>query len=213
MKKIKLLSYPINEKTPTYGNRNPFLSNKLSSINNGDTANSSKWVFQTNHIGTHIDFPKHFCINGKTLSDYEPDYWIFNHIGFIECDVSNFELEIQKIPEDIEILVWKSGFGKFRNKTDYWKNQPVIPSFFADLIKSKFPKIRVFGFDMISLTSKLDRQEGKKIHKKFLCDYEVLIVEDMNLNDILNLTLKQIIISPLNVEYSDGSPCTIYGLY
>ena len=115
METIKLLSFAVCENTPAYGNKNKFISNSLSSIKNGDTADSSKWIFQTNHIGTHIDFPSHFCENGKTSSDYGPDFWVFNKIGFIECDILNFEKEINKVPMDIEILIWKSGFGKFRN--------------------------------------------------------------------------------------------------
>ena len=39
---------------------------------------------------------------------------------------------------------------------------------------------------MISLTSQLDKNEGKKIHNKFLCDYEILIIEDMNLKVVSN---------------------------
>ena len=50
METIKLLSFAISENTPTYGNKNKFISNSLSSIKNGDTADSSKWIFQTNHI-------------------------------------------------------------------------------------------------------------------------------------------------------------------
>ncbi|MDC3221267.1 cyclase family protein [Flavobacteriaceae bacterium] len=210
MKKIKLLSYDVNENTPTYGDKNKFISKSLSNIKSGDTANSSKWIFQTNHIGTHIDFPRHFCKNGKTVSDYEPDFWIFNKIGFIECDVVDFKNEIGKIPSDIEILIWKSGFGKFRNKDLYWEKQPVIPSNFADMINERFQSIRVFGFDMISLTSQLDKTQGKLIHNKFLCNYEILIVEDMDLS-FSNFNFKKIIISPWQIKGADGAPCSVLG--
>tara|TARA_B100001250_G_scaffold66509_1_gene53021 strand:+ start:44090 stop:44731 length:642 start_codon:yes stop_codon:yes gene_type:complete len=210
MKKIKLLSYHISENTPTYGNKNKFLSNSLSSIKSGDTANSTKWVFQTNHIGTHIDFPSHFCENGKTLCNYNPDFWVFNKIGFIDCDILNFKNEISKIPTDIEILIWKSGFGKFRNKDLYWEKQPVIPSNFADMINDRFKSIRVFGFDMISLTSQLDKIEGKTIHNKFLCNYEILVIEDMDLS-FSNFNFKKIIISPWQIKGADGAPCSVLG--
>jgi arylformamidase len=212
MKKIKLLSYHISENTPSYGNKNQFLSNPLSSIKSGDTANSTKWIFQTNHIGTHIDFPSHFCENGKTLSDYNPDFWVFNKIGFVDCDILNFKKEISKIPSDIEILIWKSGFGKFRGKKKYWSNQPVIPSGFADLIYNEFPKVRVFGFDMISLTSQLDKIEGKKVHDNFLCKKNILIIEDMNLH-FSDSNFKKIIVSPWQIKNADGAPCSVLGFY
>jgi len=212
LRKIDLLSYTISENTPTYGNINKLKINNLSSIKNGDTANSSKWIFETNHIGTHIDFPRHFCDNGKTIDDYNPSDWVFEKIGFIDSEIANFEKKLAKINDDIEILIWKSGFGEKRNKREYWESQPIIPSIFADLICNKFKSLKIFGFDMISLTSKLDRDEGKKIHKKFLCDYGILIIEDMNLN-FSNFRFKKIIISPWLIENSDGSPCTVYGLY
>ena len=210
METIKLLSFALCENTPAYGNKNKFISNSLSSIKNGDTADSSKWIFQTNHIGTHIDFPSHFCKNGKTSSDYGPDFWVFNKIGFIECDILNFEKEINKVPRDIEILIWKSGFGKFRDENVYWEKQPVIPSNFADMINDRFKSIRVFGFDMISLTSQLDKIEGKTIHNKFLCNYEILVIEDMDLS-FSNFNFKKIIISPWQIKGADGAPCSVLG--
>ena len=57
-----------------------------------------------------------------------------------------------------------------------------VPSLF----KSKFPKLRVFGFDMISLTSKLNRGEGKKAHQKFLIEINktknliVMVLKNIN---------------------------------
>ena len=86
-----------------------------------------------------------------------------------------------KVNDDIEFLIWKSGFGINRERRQYWESQPVIPSSFADIICKKFKNLKIFGFDMISLTSKLDREEGKRIHEKFLCEYKILIIEDMNL--------------------------------
>ena len=32
-----------------------------------------------NHTGTHVDVPKHFVNNGKSLTEYDPSFWIFNN--------------------------------------------------------------------------------------------------------------------------------------
>jgi len=61
---IVSLSHWINEETPVYGNKGGFKRKKLSSIENGDSANSEYWEFN-NHIGTHIDFPNIFVIMAK----------------------------------------------------------------------------------------------------------------------------------------------------
>jgi kynurenine formamidase len=211
MSKIKFLSHSISEESPTYGNKNAAQIEALSSISEGDTANSSKWTFQTNHIGTHIDFPKHFCNEGKSLSDYPADFWIFNRIGYLKSDLDSFEKNIQNLPIDLEILLWESGFGKFRGEEIYWSQQLVIPSHFADLIRKRFPYLRAFGFDMISLTSQLNKTEGKKAHTKFLCEHQIIVIEDMKLN-LTNHMLKQLIISPWQIEDADGAPCTILGV-
>ena len=100
-------------------------------------------------------------------------------------------------------------FKRNRNKQIYWSEQPVIPSYYASLFRSKFPNLRVFGFDLISLTSKLNRIEGKKAHIEFLINNEILIIEDMDLTDLIEAP-NFLIVSPLQIKSSDGVPCTIF---
>ncbi|MBX1482336.1 cyclase, partial [Campylobacter jejuni] len=76
-----------------------------------------------------------------------------------------------------------------------------------------FPYIKAVCFDIISVTSQLNRDEGKKCHINFLSNNfgkEILIIEDINLqylqkDDIIN----KIYILPLKFENMDGSPCSI----
>ncbi len=207
-KSPKSLSFFLNDSTPAYGGAKGVIKvDQITSIRNGDTANNSRIIFN-NHIGTHIDFPYHFSENGKKSSDYSESFWIFNNVGFINCQINQVENEIQKLDIDIEILILKTGFGSKRGEVDYWKNQPVIPSKFAHIFKNKFPKLRVFGFDMISLTSKLNRDEGKKAHIDFLIKNDILILEDMNLSK-LTKSPEKIIISPFLVDNIDGIPCNV----
>ena len=63
------LSHWIDGSSPTYGDQGGFNRESISSIKKGRTANSEFWSFN-NHIGTHIDFPKHFFDKGKSSSDY-----------------------------------------------------------------------------------------------------------------------------------------------
>jgi arylformamidase len=202
------LSYFIDTKTPVYGGKKGTICiNNLSAIDNGNTSNNMSIHFPV-HIGTHIDFPFHFSNKGKKSNDYPASFWIFNKVGFLNCSIEEVVKKINSLPLDIEILLLKTNFGNYRKKDIYWLEQPVIPSSFANLFRNRFPKLRVFGFDMISLTSKLDKFEGKEAHIKFLIENDILIIEDM---DLMNLkkTPNKLIVAPLQIFEADGVPCTI----
>mgnify|MGYP006250782737 CR=1 FL=1 len=206
--KTTFLSFELNEKSPVYGGKDDKLKiKKTSQIKEGKTSNNLHLSFP-NHLGTHIDFPRHFSDKGKTLSNYPASFWIFNKVGFLKCSIHKVPEMVDNLDRSIEILILKTGFGKNRGKDVYWKNQPVIPASYASLLKNKFPNIRVFGFDMISLTSLNDKEEGKRAHINFLINHDILILEDMNL-DPINTIPDTIILSPLQIQNADGVPCTV----
>jgi arylformamidase len=204
----KYLSYFLKENTPTYGGIEGTIKfEKERSISSGDTSNNMRFELP-GHVGTHIDFPYHFSDDGKKCGDYPASFWVFNKIGYLKCAINEIEKDIERLSSDIEILIVRTGFGKKRGFTEYWSSQPVIPSSLACIIKKKFPNIRVFGFDLISLTSKLDRIEGKNAHIEFLLKNEILILEDMYLEN-LETTPSTIIIAPLQIYDADGVPCNV----
>ena len=133
-------------------------------------------------------------------------------IGFINCNVSKINQELKNLPSDIEFLIIKTGFEKNRGKVRYWKNQPILKSELAKKFRSKFQKLRAIGFDMISLTSKLDRDEGKKAHIEFLINENILIIEDMSLSKLI-ITPKKLYVFPTLIDKADGSPCTIIATF
>jgi len=202
------LSHFIDSDTPVYGgSRGNILIKQIRSIDRGDTSNNLHMTFPA-HVGTHIDFPYHFSNDGKKSNDYPPAFWIFNKVGFLDCSIEDVESNLDSIAADIEILILKTGFGVNRHKDIYWSCQPVIPAKFASLFKKRFPNIRIFGFDMISLTSRLDRAEGKSAHINFLVNNDILVLEDMNLQNIVHMP-KLVIVSPLQINAADGVPCNV----
>lgn len=205
---VIFLSYFLGENTPAYGGaEGTVLFEKSRSISNGDTSNNLYLKFP-NHIGTHIDFPRHFSNTGKSINDYPADFWIFNHVGFVNSDMDSLEENCKDLPKNIEFLIVKTGFGEQREQKVYWAEQPVVPASAAEMLKKRFPDLRVFGFDLISLTSQLDKVEGKKAHLAFLIEQDILVLEDMNLNNLFK-TPEKVIIVPLQIENADGAPCTI----
>lgn len=202
------LSYFLEETTPVYGGAEGSIKiTQLRSIANGDNSNNLAFHFP-GHVGTHIDFPLHFSINGRNCSDYPADFWVFNRVGFANCSIDELETYLPAIASDIELLICKTGFGARRGERIYWEQQPVISADLAAKLRSRFPNLRVFGFDMISLTSKLNREEGKKAHLQFLLENNILILEDMNLSNLFESPAK-VIIAPLLVKQADGVPCTV----
>jgi len=213
------LSYKIDSDTPMYGGDEGFISKKVNSIEQGDSANTSKWKF-SNHLGTHIDFPYHFHQNGQTIENFPADFWSIagDKIQVLEVDLPEKELLVK--PEyvnqknlnlDAEFLIFKTGIGKYRNEDRYWEYNPGISIETAEWVRKKFKKAKIIGFDSISVSSWQHRDIGREAHKKLLDpEKPVLFIEDMNLTKIgENTIFKTVVIAPMMVRQSDGGPCTI----
>jgi len=206
-----ILSHLITNDMPVYGNKkSTVLITKNSSIDNGDISNSLN-IKIPNHIGTHIDFPNHFCKNGKILQDYNDNFWLFDKIGFIETSFKNIHLYLDDIDKDIEFLIVKTNFEKYRGTDKYVLEQPTVEPSLANVLKRKFKKLRVLGFDMISISSYTNRDLGREAHRSFLCENNLLLVEDMKLKNLTYCPSK-LIVSPLLIKDSDGVPCFVYAI-
>ncbi|MFH2058519.1 MAG: cyclase family protein [Pseudomonadota bacterium] len=216
-----LLSYPISNSTPMYGNENLPIIKSLKKIINGDSCNMIDVSF-SNHTGTHIDCPFHFDQNGKKLTEYPVDFWSVKSVELIELKVLPepgtlitpellFDLIGSQRNYRSKAIILKTGYGKRRGTKAYWENPPGIDPECYNFLRTNFPAADFFGFDLISLTSYAQREIGKKAHKKFLvCEKPILVIEDMNLSTIPPNGIKNILIAPLFIEDADGSPCTIF---
>ncbi|MCK4364505.1 MAG: cyclase family protein [Thermoplasmatales archaeon] len=213
------LSYKIDVNTPAYGGKQGFLLTPSSSIEKGDSANTAKWEFP-NHIGTHIDFPYHFFQNGQTVEDFPTDFWFISgeKIQILEINLPDDELLIKleyinknNLNSDAELIIFKTGIGKYRNEDRYWEHNPGISIKTAEWIRENFKKIRIIGFDSISISSWQHQDIGRQVHKKLLDPKKpVLFIEDMDLSKVdENTIFKTVVIAPMMVKHSDGGPCTI----
>lgn len=212
------LSHFINQYSPVYGNGRGFQDKQLKSIKAGDTANTQLWQFP-NHLGTHIDLPKHFYTDGRALDDFCASYFSCKNIAYIDlslCIRSGMligpEFFFDRfLDSSAEAIIVKTGFGAYRKDDMYWKENPGFDSGLAEYLRKRFKKIRFFGFDSISLTSYMQRDKGKVVHKEFLKDdHPIIPIEDMNLDKLgQKSTIQNMIISPLLVNGADGTPVTI----
>lgn len=218
--KVIWLNHPLALDTPMYGGGEGLKIHQQSSISAGDTANTSRWDFP-NHIGTHLDAPYHFFDQGRKISDYPPEYWIFNQPLLIDIPAEDGHLIA---PEDVagqlvtasDLLVLRTGYEKFRGEERYWQRNPGLSPELGYWLRENHPGVRVVGIDTISVTSRLHRETGRTAHRAFL-DPEgkgnpILLIEDMALANAPD-NLRQIIVAPFPVDEADGGPCTILGIY
>lgn len=214
------LSHIISQSTPSYGNRDKIFIRSNSSIAAGSFANSSCWIFSNNHIGTHMDSPYHFCENGKKTFEIPISNFFFYKVGVIDLPCTGAKLidatdieNLDSIDEDIDLLLIRTGFEKFRTEEKYWNDYPGLMPEPADYFREKFIGLRCVGFDFISLTSWKFRPEGKLSHQEFLCpgggDRSILIIEDMAL-DKVRAGLVKVIVAPLFVEDGNGGAVTVF---
>ncbi len=215
---IAFLSHPYTSDTPSYGDRDMVKISSNSSIRAGETANSSTWIFTNNHIGTHIDVPFHFDINGEKVTDYQAKDWLFTKVGLIDIPCTSAKLisekDIQRfnIDSDIDILLIRTGFERYRGKDNYWSDNPGLSSTLPDYLRKAFLKLRCVGFDFISISSWKHRGEGRKSHKAFLSpengESPILAIEDMSLKNA-GEKLDWLVVAPLLVKDSNGAPVTV----
>ena len=213
------LSYPLDAGTPAYGGAESITIEHNKDMNNGDSCNTSKWCFSS-HLGTHVDLPKHFSRDGKGVTDFPANYWIFNTPFLIDISpvrlgtlVQPSDIDLESVSPDTDLLIIKTGFCDYRSEEIYWKQNPGFSPQFAQILRKKFPNLRVFGFDSISVSSFMHRDIGREAHRAFLDDTRpIFLLEDMDLDQIGTHTeLKKVIVSPLLVHGADGAPCTVLG--
>lgn len=211
------LSHFLNNQTPKYaGNKSDLHIKKSSCICSGDSSNSLMLNLK-NHVGTHIDLPKHFDKYGKVLNDYSPKDWFFNTPQLLDIEISPGKLiDINhldgKINQDTDFLIIRTGFESQRHLDTYWNNNPGVNKNVGIWLRRNYPKLRSIGFDFISLSSFKHREIGRIAHKEFLSsNYEgapILIVEDMKLKD-LSFQPKKLIVIPILIDNADGAQVTV----
>lgn len=169
----------------------------------------------SNHLGTHLDCPYHFDQQGAKVTDYAADFWFCRKISLVEVPETELLIDLEKYKSQIkpesDLVLVKTGFCHKRSEQIYWSANPGISANSAEFLRSHCPAIKFLGMDFISLTSYLNRDEGKKAHQAFLKNKEkpILILEDMDLRGLFN-SPREVLISPLRISDADGGPVTVF---
>ena len=216
--KIIWLSHPLSPETPAYGGGEGMRIEPITRIAAGDTANTSRYVLP-NHLGTHVDAPRHFFDSGPSLTDYPPEFWVFENPLLVDVPGDDGYLIRPKDVEDaitpeVDLLLLRTGYEKFRGDSRYWEHNPGLDPELGTWLRVRFPNVRLIGLDVISVASRHHRDKGRVAHRALLDPnapgMPVLPVEDMALACIFG-QFERVIVSPLRIFEANGGACTVFG--
>ena len=212
-----LLSHRIGAFTPSYNMGPGIVIKPYKLIARGESSNS--YILQLyNHLGTHVDAPRHFDERGRAIADYSPEELVFSRPRLVDIPkrvdepITRRDLEIlaDKL-EGVDMLLIRTGIEAIRDSDvrAFACSGPYLSAEAASMIRNELTSVRALGIDSISISSPRHRAEGREAHRILLQGRDFLIVEDMNLANKPN-NLKRVIISPLMVEGVDSAPCTVW---
>lgn len=218
----RLLSYSLSCDTYGYGGGRPFAIKDSRSISKGDSCNT--FILNLpNHLGTHIDCPRHFFDSGKAICDYKIEDFIFSNPVVIDCQKQDNDLitrdDIKRDDEGLrkgDIVLFRTGFSRFRGSERYSTQNPGLDPDTAIFIRTRYPNIRCIGVDTVSISPYQDRKKGREVHRIFLKESPfkgepVCIIEDMDLSIDID-RLEKIFVAPLFINDVDSAPCTVLGI-
>ena len=210
------LSHGLGTETPAYGGGQGLVRQSISSIQRGDTANSVS-ISLPNHLGTHVDVPRHFFDHGRDLLSYPAEEWVFDAPCLVEVELGEDHLirpehVADGLVPDSDLLLLRSGHQQTRGTDRFWQEGPGLSAELGVWLRSEHPTVRAVGMDMISVTTRLDRAAGREAHRAFLnpdaTGAPILLVEDMDLAKCPD-GLGTVIVAPLRLEEGDGAPVTV----
>lgn len=213
------LSHVLAHNTPAYAGEPGLEVIQVKCMDHGDSCNTVR-LGLSNHLGSHVDAPLHFVADGRSVDDYEPHDWIFRRPLMVDVPAGDSELvtpshlEAACAPDarNADLLLIRTGFGRYRADERYWRHAPGFSADLAPWLRTRFPSVSAVALDCISLTSLQHRHEGGRAHRAFLAN-GFRIFEDLDLQNVANgFVLSGVIALPLRFTRGDGAPCSVIGL-
>ena len=172
------------------------------------------------HLGTHIDAPRHFIKNGKTIDQYDVSHFcgdaiIVNlvykkkrsvvSISDVEKQVKNFQGKI--------IIFRFDWTDKYYNKRNFFYDHPYLSVELCKWLVKK--KIKLVGFDTPqpdNPRNAFTKYKDGENHKIFLKN-DILIIEYLTNLKKIKKKYFYFIGAPLNIQHCDGSPARCIGIF
>ena len=214
------LSHVLSPSAPTYpGNLGLKIAPQFS-FQKGDVFNQCEFTM-CNHIGTHIDLPRHFNPKGATVDEIKPDEWVFDTPMVVDIPKIDHQVieaaDLEPLANDLancDLLMIRTGFENHRgDHPRYSTANPSLGPSFAEFVLRRLISLRAVGLDVISAGNTNRVPDAIAVHRLLLGYPEehsryVLIIEDMALK-VCPKKVGRVVVLPLMIEGLDGVPCTI----
>ena len=194
------ISININKHTPIWPNgKKP----KISYYKKFDKDNvNTSYIEMDSHAGTHIDAPKHFIKNGKSIEDIPLEKFI-GPVYIIE--INNKVINKHHIEKKSNIL---SNYKKiiFKTKNSNLYNKKFYKDYVALNIKATKEIIK-FDLDLIGIDYLSIQKYGEKyneVHESLLKN-DILILEGLDLRNVIEGKYK-LYAFPIKIGNIDASP-------
>jgi len=201
------ITLPITEDMPVWPGDPPVSIRQLSAIKDGDSSNVSQ-IQMGVHTGTHIDAPRHFLNDGKTI-DQLPLHKLIGDVLVIALadDVDTISAEVlRNHPQKIHLEQARKILFKTKNSS-FWHTHP--SDFHEDYVgidRSGAAYLSHFDLDLIGLDylSVASFQETTVPHQ-ILLEKEIILLEGIDLSKVPE-GVYTLYCLPLSIQGSEGAP-------
>lgn len=171
-------------------------------------------------IGTHMDAPSHCIPGGKCIHEFEINDLCMPCIvinvsskaherySVSSKDIRDFESIHGTIKQGSCVMIY-SGWGRFWNDPEKYRNNHLFPSVTADAANLLLERgVAALGIDTLSP----DRPEdGFKVHQAFLAKNKILIENAANLDKMPTIGA-YVMVLPIKVNDGTEAPVRLVGL-
>jgi arylformamidase len=211
------LSHIYHAKMQTYSKwHSKFKLLKLASIKK--QGRETKKIIMGSHCGTHIDAPRHFLPSGKTIEKIN----VNNLIGLAEIIKfknmpKNYEISCEDLINKIKFknlkkIIFNFGWDKFYGKKKFYKDHPFLSLKACEwLVANKYHLIGMDSAQIEDCRIKSKTKFDGQNHKILLKSGIILLEYLKNLDKIKKKKFK-LLVAPLNLKGSDGSPARCFAI-
>lgn len=172
--KLYDLSQPLNQDAPFWPYYPPFEVKYIK--RKAEHGVNAQYIMTSNHMGTHLDAPRHFVTGGMTI-DQIPLEWLYGPgvIVNLSDEIDELDLYTPKMIEDRvevregDILILHTGWHKyaqFGETPDEEKYIHVHPGAHRDMVSWLLKKkIHIWGVDCVSTDHPMDLPIGRFLGK------------------------------------------------
>lgn len=166
------------------------------------------------HTGTHMDAPRHFFKNGKTIDEIPLDR-MQGEVTIADFSfLKDNEFVTKEMINNVNVtkrMIFKFGWGRYWGNKRFFTGWPFFRKDAAEYLISK-------GVELIAMDTPspddsrtpFGSEEDSQIHKLFLGNDVILVEYLANLESVKEYSGWNIAAIPLRINGADGSPARVF---